>query len=247
MNNEKIAGSLSGFIEKKRRLIFLCIVIIVIACLAFVVAMLILESRNKKAIQILDETLLPRYEKLISVDTGGQAPGDNSENSDTMELYIRDLGKFAAQYSAYPAAKAWSVLAGIYSERLDWEGAENAYRKSAETGKESYLAPISYFNAAVAAEERGNIDNAIEYYVKAAAYPDFPQGAHAEFSRGRLYEQQNKIDSAKEAYQNVIDKWKNNESWMPIAQSRLIALEIAVPPVDEAAEPQGELLPAGDN
>jgi tetratricopeptide (TPR) repeat protein len=217
MAGKELDFNISSFMENKRRHILVFLGIFVLASVGFIVTMLILESRNKTAIKILDETFMPQYKTLIG-------EGDISEEESG--AFIDEIKEFAGKYSGYPAAKALSLAADIYYKRSDWKGAEEAYLKSALKAEKSYLAPVSYFNAASAAEEDGNTDAAIEYYTKAFSYPDFSQASHAQFSVGRLYESQDKIDLAKTAYQNVIDTWPKDTNWTALAHSRLIALEL---------------------
>jgi tetratricopeptide (TPR) repeat protein len=217
MAGEELNSSISGFIENRRRHILIFFGIVVVICAGFVATMLILESRNKAAIAMLDETFIPRFKNLT---------GEGGLSEEEGGRFIDDIKTFAGKHSGYPAAKAFSLAGDVYYEKSDWKNAEEAYLQSALKAGKDYLAPVSYSNAAAAAEEGGNIDTAIEYYTKALAYPDFPQAPRAQFSAGRLYELQAKIDLAKAAYQNVIDRWPKDVKWASRAHSRLIVLEL---------------------
>jgi tetratricopeptide (TPR) repeat protein len=257
--------NLSQFLETKRNAVLGCAVFLVCASLCFIAAMLVFDWRNKKAISILDEDLLPRYEKLagkedasatddVVADTTDAAPAASdtpapeaeaaelsdagstaTETAETevksseeeLELFIKDAEAFANKYSGYASAKIFSVLGKIYMQKLDWTAARNAYEKSAKKGKKTYLAPVSLYNAAAAAEEEGNAEDAISLYNQAIFYEDFPAAAHAQFSIGRLYESLGKNEDAKSAYQSVIDNWSKETNWTNHAHSRLIALDIA--------------------
>jgi tetratricopeptide (TPR) repeat protein len=90
------------------------------------------------------------------------------------------------------------------------------------------LAPVSLFNAAVAAEEQGNIDQAIELYGESAAHVSgFPAAARAQFAVGRLHESQGDPQAALEAYKAIAEKWSNETAWINLAQSRIILLSNA--------------------
>jgi tetratricopeptide (TPR) repeat protein len=217
MAGEEFNSNISGFIENKRRHILVFLGVFAVVCAGFIATMLILETRNKTAIATLDETFIPRYKTL----TGGG--GLSEEERDT---FLGELKEFSKKYSGYPAAKALALAGDIYYQKADWEEAREAYRQSALKAGKAYLAPVSWFNAAAAAEEGGNTDAAIEYYTEAFSRPDFPQASHAQFSVGRLYEAREEIDLAKAAYRNVIDKWPKDTGWTSLAHSRLIALEI---------------------
>jgi tetratricopeptide (TPR) repeat protein len=247
-----VDNGLKVFLENKRRPIVFFAILVVAVSISFVIVTIARDERNKEAIKLLED-YLERYEKLtdnsdvIENNLTGDAAilGEGTENTEIannegsvekesqnkekMDLFIADFSEFAGKYSGYPSAKAWSVIADVYYGRALWKEAEDAYIKSAVTAKNIYIAPVSYYNAAVCAEESNNIDSAIEYYTKASEYPDFPQGSHAQFSIGRLYEEQNKNDLAKSAYQAVVDNWTrdnvSDNEWISLANSRLIALQ----------------------
>jgi tetratricopeptide (TPR) repeat protein len=217
MADEELNVNISNFIENKRRHILIGLVSFALICAGFVVTMLVLEAGNKKAIKILDETFIPQYKTLI---------GEGELSEEDSGKFINDVKEFARKHSGYAAAKAFSLAADVYYKKSDWKEAREAYLQAALKAGKNYLAPVSYFNAAASAEKDKNIDAAIEDYTKAFSYPDFSQAAHAQFSAGRLYEAVKKIDLAKEAYQNIIDKWPKDTNWTSAAHSRLIYLEI---------------------
>jgi len=166
------------------------------------------------------------------------AGGKPAEAVESLDDFTLELAAFAKGASNYPAAKAWSVLGGIYASENKWAEAENAYVHSSKAGKKAPIGPVSLFNAAVCAERLGNLDTAIQRYTTLAAIPDFSQAAHAQFAIGVLYEAQNKTDEAKAAYQDVIDKFSDKDSdWSALANSRLIALSKGQPPAAEQKPP----------
>jgi tetratricopeptide (TPR) repeat protein len=110
-------------------------------------------------------------------------------------------------------------------ERKDWGEAEKAWTNSAKSAGKSYLAPVSLFNAAVAAEEQGNPARAISLYIESIAHEsDFPGAARAQFAVGRLYESQGDNEAALEAYRVIPTKWVSETTWVNLAQSRIIVL-----------------------
>lgn len=157
--------------------------------------------------------------------SGGAAAAKTPEKApETIASYLIDITEFAGSHSGYPAAEAWSIAAHLKAKQGKWAEAEENYLKSATAGKKTHLAPLSYFNAAVCAEEQDKTDEALLHYGEAVLYPDFPQGAHAQFAIGRIYETAQKKDEALEAYQAVIDKWPDAETWTALAHRQLIAL-----------------------
>lgn len=228
---------LPGFLEKNRKSILIAIIGIAGLCVAFVATMIILDMINNKSIADF-EPLNERYEKILQSkeyealtdpefisDDADKAAEAGSEQGESIEAFLTDIRKYAESHSGYPAAEAWSLIAHLEAKQKKWELAEEDYIKSAETGSKTHLAPVSLFNAAVVSEELGNSGKAIEYYVSAIKYPDFSQAAHAQFSIGRIYEENSNRTAAAEAYQAVIDKWPKSENWVSLARRQLISLD----------------------
>ena len=133
---------------------------------------------------------------------------------------------FAAKNSGFAAARAYSISAEIYEEQANWIAAERVWLASAKASGKSYFAPVSYFNAAVAAEEQGNFLAAIEHYSRVLDYGDnFPVVVKAQFSIARLYDYSlNDREAALEAYRKLLGKWPYDPLWANLAQSRIIVL-----------------------
>ncbi|MDR3324565.1 MAG: tetratricopeptide repeat protein [Spirochaetaceae bacterium] len=240
---EDMDSALVGFFSKNRKPILVCAGAIVLALAVFLIVSIVADLRISAAIERLDETFVPRYEKLSAVSAGTAAAGGGAEDAasdgdaiaeagdaggaDSADALVKDLVEFAASCSGYPSARAWSMAGALYFERSAWKEAEEAYLQSAQKGGKTYLAPVSSYNAAVCAEEGGDLEGAIEHYERVLSHQDFPQAAHAQFSIGRLYEALEKTDLAKQAYQNIVDKRSDYTGWTELATDRLIVIEAA--------------------
>jgi tetratricopeptide (TPR) repeat protein len=154
--------------------------------------------------------------------------GDLEDTSKSIEVQalLEEINAFAPKTFGYASAKAYSLAADIYAARGEWVPAEEAWAASAGRSPGIYLAPLSLYNAAVAAEEQGSLDKAIEYYNRALAFSGvFPASQRAQFNIGRIYEAQNKKEAASEAYRSLIEKSSPDSNWAKLAQSRIISLE----------------------
>lgn len=238
---------LAAFLERNRRALFVCFVVIAAACVGFVAAMIISEELNKRAIAEF-EPLIERYESVLKskeyaaltqtdagdaadeeASDGGDAaaePAQSNAQAETINNFLAAITAFAEKQSGYPGAAAWSMAAHLLAKQSKWSDAEAAYTASANAGKKTHLAPVSLFNAAVCAEEQSKREDAIAHYTNALSYADFPQAPHAQFSIGRLHEEAGSTDAAIEAYQALIDKYPKAESWTALAHRQIIALEL---------------------
>jgi tetratricopeptide (TPR) repeat protein len=210
-------NSLAGFLQKYRTLLAGLLIAVIGAVIVFFIVAGIFDAARKKEITAL-ETLAERYEKLAA---------DIDEGEDAASL-AADLESFAAGARGYAGAKAWSLVATLYTKQKQWSEAERAFVQSAKTGAKTHLYGPSLFNAGVAAERGGNNDAAIDYYTQSIAAPEPTSAAHAQFAIGRLQESKGDTEAARLAYRRVIEQYTGSADtlWRNLAQSRLIAFDL---------------------
>ena len=217
-----ITEKLNDFIQKNRRKLIIGLISVMVLLVVFIIATTVYEKVQVNALLKVDE-FNERYIALQEYVTG-DSPEAVIKQVEII-LLQQELSAFAAKSSGFAAARAYVLSAGIYWEQKDWSQAEEAWIASAKAAPKTYLAPLSLYNAAVAAEEQGNIQSAIDLYNRALAHEgDFASAARAQFSIGRLEESQNNRAAAIEAYRNLVNKWPNDPVWSNLAQSRIIVL-----------------------
>jgi tetratricopeptide (TPR) repeat protein len=190
---------------------------VVVLVIGFIAGFTIRDGLRIKAIGAVED-FSRRYDILV-MDI------NESSKAADVEALLDELSAFAAKHGGYAGARAYSLSASIHAERKDWGEAEKAWQRSAKSAGKSYLAPAALFNAAVAAEEQGNLTGAIDLYTESAAHSsDFPGAARAQFAVGRLYEAQGDTQAALEAYRRIPEKWENESTWIDLAQDRIIVL-----------------------
>ena len=216
--NEK----LHEFMQKYRRVILFGFLGIVVVLFALVVGISLRDRAQARALSQVDE-LNRRYEE-IKVFLQSEEPLD-AANQTELSALLEELDSFTDRGSGFPAARAYNIIASIHWDQEDWAEAEIAWSASARAASRSYLAPVSFFNAAVAAEEQGNAESAIALYNEALEHGDsFPAAARAQFSVGRLYESLHNRDAALEAYRILLGRWPNDPVWSNLAQNRILIL-----------------------
>jgi tetratricopeptide (TPR) repeat protein len=214
------SDALANFIQNKRRGLLISMIAAVVLVIGFIAGFTIRDALRIKAITAVED-FTRRYDILV-MDI------NESAKAADVEALLEELNAFGAKHSSYAGAKAYSLSASIYAERKDWAEAEKAWTLSAKSAGKSYLAPAALFNAAVAAEEQGKVAEAISLYTESAAHgSDFPGAARAQFEIGRLQEAQGDIQAALEAYRLIPEKWKNESTWINLAQDRIIVLSNA--------------------
>jgi tetratricopeptide (TPR) repeat protein len=212
-----VSDALADFIQNNRKGLLITCGVIIVAVLGFIAGFTIRDILRGKALSRVED-FTQRYETLV-MDIN-----EASKEADVQAL-LDELNAFAVKHSGYAGARAYYLAASIYVEKKDWEQAETAWTKSARAAAKSYLAPVSLFNAAVAAEEQGNPDQAISHYSESVSQDaNFPGAARAQFAIGRLYEAQGNTQAALEAYRIIPEKWESETIWINLAQSRIIGL-----------------------
>jgi tetratricopeptide (TPR) repeat protein len=214
-----LSGRISEAVQKNRTPVFISLGVVVFLLLVIVASLSLMGTFRKKAISRADD-FSRRYEELRFTINEESSAGK-------VEALLAELNAFAPKNSGYAGGRAWSVIAGIRADKKEWAEAEKAWLAAAKSAVKTWLAPVSYFNAAAAAEEQGKNAEAIEYYSQSVSSPvAFPAAARAQFSIGRLWEKLNDRDAALEAYRAVISGWPSDAVWSGLARSRIIVLEI---------------------
>jgi len=216
--NQKIAD----FIQKNRRILFIGLIALIVVLAGFITIVIVREKALERALSQVDE-FNSRYEK-VRIDPDSD---DLYAVSKMMEIsaLLEELKVFSARNSGFAAARAYNLTANIHWDQENWAEAEKAWLDAGNAAAKSYLAPVSYYNAAIAAEERGDVDTAITHYSRALEYGNtFPSAVRAQFSVGRLEESRDRKEAAIEAYRNVVNNWPNDPLWPNLAQSRILAL-----------------------
>ena len=220
--NEKLNEKLNEIMQKHRRVILFGIIAIVLALLALVAVITLRDWTQAKALSQVDG-FNRRYEELKD-SIQSEEPLEPS-NEEELSALLEELGDFAQKSSGFASARAYSIIANIQGDQKNWAEAQMAWSASARAARRTYLAPISFFNAAVAAEEQGNIQMAIELYTEVLSHGSaFPAAARVQFSIGRLQESLNNREAALDAYRTLLGRWPDDPLWSNLAQSRIIVL-----------------------
>jgi tetratricopeptide (TPR) repeat protein len=217
----KLSELLVDFIQKNRKslIVVLICAVAVLAVVSGIVAYV--DYSSKKAISVVEE-LSAEYGELAAV------ADEAARDAKTAELTEKALAASTDGMGSYAKSRAFALLGTIYADKGNWAESEKAWLSSFDTAPKSYLAPVALYNAAVAAEERGDGEKAIELYAKCAdGYKEtFPMASRAYFAIGRLSEAKKDFDAAKKAYKTIVDTWPS-DGWSKLANSRMIAISAA--------------------
>ncbi|MDR3193023.1 MAG: tetratricopeptide repeat protein [Treponema sp.] len=213
-----LGDKINDFIQRNRKRVFICLGAMVLFVAFFIGIITIRNVIYTRAIVQVEE-LNRRYEELRFDITA------ESKAEDVAAL-LAELKDFGAKKSGYAGARAGVVAAKIHSDKKEWAEALPAWTDAAKAGAGTYLEPIAFFNAARAAEELGNMEDAVSLYSQCLGRAEsFPQAAWAQFSIGRIEESRNNREAALEAYRTVVSKWPGDELWVNLAQNKIAVLQ----------------------
>lgn len=217
---EKILNGTSNFIQKNKIFLIIILSVLVVAIISFAVVSEITKNRLSESTRRIEE-VQAEYDQWLTEESAEQKTETEQSILGATESII---GKYPKLYAAQ---RAYFLRGNLFFQKENWEQAIENYSMIREKFPESYLAPISMVNSAVAAEENGKKPEAISIYSELLEeYREtFPGAADALFSLGRLYEQTGDFASAGEIYEDLVNNFSST-NWTKLARNRIIKLRI---------------------
>lgn len=214
-DNQGLGGRLSAYFSRNWKITALFFAILALLMAGILILSLVLDNRKSES-EILAEDIQDAYIKWLQ---------DSSEKQNSEELE-KLITKALDEYPRYFAAQRALFTRGLMAlKNEEWEEATSAFESVAERWKNSYLAPVSLYNAGAAKEELGAIDDAIRYWKRlvenyAGVSPDVPE---ALFNLGRLAES-NDTEEALKHYYELVAKFPNSR-WTDLSKTRILIIE----------------------
>ncbi len=213
------SGVLANWIAKNSVILIGIIAVVVVVAVVLGVVSTVNTSKAEKGFTELDNL----YYQL----TVAQNKTDATEES----VKAKEAETLSAVYALADAnsrnavgSRAYLLAAELEFKNAEYAKARDAYLNAAAANEKAYTAPLCWYNAAICAEELGDVDGAIANIEKAVARADFVTAPRAMFNAGRMEEQRGNYAAAKTWYNRVNDKYVN-DNWANLAKSRLISLD----------------------
>lgn len=216
---QTVANVISSWLIKYRVVLLSIICLLVVAAIVIGVVFAINENTRNKGFSELDSYSL-EHTKLLE---------DSSLASDELLLKESDiLAKIVKLATSNKnnavGSRAYMLAAEITFKNEDYTNAKDYWIAGANANKKAYTAPLCWYNAAIAAEELGLIDEAIANMDLAISQEEFSLKSRALFNAGRLEELRNNYEAAATRY-NELNALFAGDSWANLGKSRLITLE----------------------
>ena len=221
-----IGEKILDLVQKNRKKILISFIVLVLVLTTSVIVVTVRANFHDAALVRVDE-FERRFILLQSVDELNLDQELAFLRISEIHLLLDELNEFQNSFTtfSYASARGYSLQADIHWFLHNFSEAEAAWLNAAAASAGSYLEPVSIYNAAVAAEEQGNIAAAIAHYTRVLELSEFfPSPARAQFAIGRLEEGRGSRDAALNAYNNVLRSWPDDPLWANLAQSRIAAL-----------------------
>lgn len=215
--NEKTASDvLGGFFAKTQKFWIVFLILLVVASVGVGIFTTVSAKAKMNGANFLDSAV---YNLMKANST---LEGDELVAAE--EKFLTDVKSFAESNGKNGnTVRAYMMIAETYFKNADWQNSLDAWVKAGDIAK-SYLAGISYYNAAVCYEQLADVVNAEKYYSLALTNEDFELKPHAMFSLARVYETQGKTEQAISEYKNIVNTYSDS-NWADLATSRLIVID----------------------
>ncbi|MFW5776903.1 MAG: tetratricopeptide repeat protein [Spirochaetota bacterium] len=210
---------LIAFLTRHRTTIMITVGVIVVAVVALIIVLSVQNTRTERSLAAVDE-LREDFDDWLESDAQAQEAA--------YDLLAEDAASIIDSYpGTYAAARARLIEANALVELERWEEAAGIFLEVAEGTSDTYLAPVSLMDAAIALEHAGDSDRALVIHQRLAdEYGDnTAEVPRALFSIGRLNEQADRVADAAEAYRRLIDDYPAS-SWTNLARNRIITLTV---------------------
>jgi TolA-binding protein len=220
---EPIRRKISNFLARTVDRFRIALWVILIAAAVFLVGYLVYTEINKKL--MYDSSTMA--ESVVAQFDQWSAESDAARKATLEKDLVVALDKLVDRYPRqYGGQRGLSLRADLNYTKKAWEPALKDYEMLASRFPKSYLAPISLFNAAVCAEEKGDTDGAQKLYTRAyVTYKDSTVAPRAIFNAGRIDEVKGAWAEAQKKYEQM-DSLYGQSMWTKLAKNRVVQLKV---------------------
>jgi len=152
-----------------------------------------------------------------------QESPEDRDNTELEEMILNAIEDYPKMFAAQRALFTRGLMA---LENEDWDVAADSFITIADKWEDSYLAPVSLFNAGSAKEEAGDVESASALWQRlvdnyAEVSPDAPE---ALFNLGRIAENMGDSEKALGYYKDVNSRFPKSR-WTDLSKSRILVIE----------------------
>jgi len=219
---EPLRRRISNFLARTVDRFRIALWVILIAAAVFLIGYLIYTEINKKLIYD-SSTLAEGAQDLFDKWT---AEPDAAKKATLEKDLTAQVDRLVDRYPRqYGGQRGLFLRADLSYAKKAWDAALKDYETLAGRFPKSYLAPISLFNAAICAEEKGDADGAQKLYARVYAYKESTVAPRAIFNAGRIDELKGAWAEAQKKYEQM-DSLYSQSVWTKLAKNRIVELKV---------------------
>jgi TolA-binding protein len=220
---EPMRRRISGFLARSVQRFRFVLLAILIAGAAFFVGYIVYGEISKK---LMNDSAALSEAAQTSFNTWQTESDATKKAAEEKDLRTR-LDALVRRYPRqYGGQRGLFIRADLNYGTKAWEAARKDYETLASRFANSYLAPVSLFNAAVCAEETGDLAGAAKLYAQVyGTYKDSTVAPRALFDSGRVAELRSSWSEAQTAYEQL-DTLYSQSVWDKLAKNRLVELKV---------------------
>ena len=215
--DKKIIARISAFLARHGKAL---VIVLILAAVALITLFVTLTVRSNRI-----EASLIAVEQLQSDYYDWQGLGPDEQTAGYPDLHAEAEALVADYPRVYAASRALLIDAEALFALERYQESAGQYAALADRFPESYMAPIGLIGAAVASENAGDTDRALQYFTRVVDdYGDTSHdAARALFSIGRIHETRDEIADAEHYYNQLIQDYPTS-TWTDLARTRIISL-----------------------
>lgn len=220
---EPMRRRIGNFISQSVQRFRIVLLVILVAAAALFLGYVVYNEINKK---VASNATTAAEQAQTAFDTW-QNESDATKKAALEKDLRAQLDTLIRRYPRqYGAQRGLFLRADLNYGVQAWDAARKDFESLAARFPDSYLAPVSLFNAAVSAEEAGDAAGAAALYARiSASYKDSTVAPRALFDTGRLAEQRGAWSDAQAAYEQI-DTLYSQSTWDKLAKNRIIELRV---------------------
>ncbi len=214
----KILTTVSNFLQRNRKPLLAVLVAVVGIVVGLFLYLEFRGAREERA-RVAAETVQELFDEF-------SAATDDARRQSLAAQITAEVNGVTTDYPRFGAAQRALFVRGSMNWELEqWDAASVDFEQAATGFPDSYLTPISLFNAAAAAEEGGQVDRARQLLTQLVDSFDTSEVPRALFALGRIAEQQGDPQAATEYYNRLVQNHAGS-TWTNLARTRIIALSV---------------------
>lgn len=216
--NATLADKVAEFISKYKMILWATLAVLVVLVVVFTIVDNNIQGMNNMYSEKSEE-LQEDYQNWFNSSEEEKEQKESDLLNEIAEITDTEKNNILVE-------KALFIRGQVYLQKEEWDNAYGDFIRIAESSPDSYLASVSFYNAAGAKESSGDLQGALEILTGTAdTYKaNSPIIPEILFNMGRLNEALGNGKAAIESYDELTSSYSSS-NWTNLAKTRIISLK----------------------